>query len=66
MTDYSHMNQGNAKLRPNEKVFKINPDKDKGKRKVKVNSNTWIYTNKPTDEQAIREFNEKYANRDNR
>ena len=61
MTDYSHMNQGNAKLKHNDNVFKTNPDKDKGKRKVQVNKNTWIFTDKPTDEQAIREFNERYS-----
>lgn len=66
MTDYAHMNQGNMKLQGKDKVFKINPDKDKGTRKVQINKNTWIYTKCKTDQEAIEKFNKLHKLHDER
>lgn len=53
--------KGVAKLLPGETVMK-SKDRDEGKRKVKVNRNTWIMTDAKTDEEAIENFNRRYGN----
>lgn len=53
----------NKNFLKNQKNIKVYPtiNRDKGKRKVKVNHKTWIYTDKPTDKEAIDSFNKKYG-----
>ena len=36
-------------------------NRDEGKRKVKVNVNTWIYTRFDTDEEAIENYNRRHG-----
>lgn len=53
--------KGIAKIYDSATVFENLKNRDAGKRKVRVNKNTWIYTNKPTDEEAIAAFNKRYG-----
>lgn len=53
--------KGEAKVKDGLKVFKTRKGQDDGKRKVQINRNTWIFTDKETDELAIKEFNERYS-----
>lgn len=57
--DEPPLNQGFQKIKKGHKVFKTY-NRDKNKRRVKVNPTTWIYTDKETDEEAIEAFNKKY------
>lgn len=53
------LNKGVAKVRPGAKVYDTIQDRDKGKRKIRVNKNTWVYTDK-SPEQAIEDYNRRY------
>lgn len=56
MQDLYNLQKGNAKLRKDERVHKTISPTD-GKRKVQINSTTWVYTNKPIpDEEVISNF----------
>lgn len=52
--------KGVAKVKAGDKIFETRKGQDAGKRKVQINRNTWIFTDKP-QEQAIKEFNERYG-----
>lgn len=58
--DFHKVGKGHEKLKKGDKVFK-KFDRDKGKRLVRVNSTTWIYTDKATDEEAISDFNKRHG-----
>lgn len=58
------MNKGHVKLLKGAKIFQHDPNKDVGKRRVKVNANTWVLTSEPTDELAIEKYNRRYTDRD--
>lgn len=55
------LGKGVAKVNRNQRVYETLQDRDKGKRKVKVNATTWIYTRCATDEEAIQKFNERHG-----
>lgn len=57
----SDLYKGVAKLMPGETVISTKQNRDEGKGKVKVNRNTWIYTDAKTDEEAIENFNRRYG-----
>lgn len=51
--------KGIAKVKPGLKKYDNLENRDEGKRKVQVNRNTWIYTDAPTDEEAIERYNRR-------
>lgn len=55
------LNKGIAKVKPGDKKYDNLENRDEGKRKIQVNRNTWIYTDAPTDEEAIQKFNERHG-----
>ena len=50
---------GEVKVKEGLKIFETKKDRDEGKIKVRVNKNTWVYTNK-SPEQAIEDYNRRY------
>ena len=54
------LNKSFMKGRENLKVYPT-INRDEGKRKVRVNHNTWIYTRFDTDEEAIENYNRRYG-----
>lgn len=50
------LNKGFLKRRNDLKIYPT-INRDEGKRKVRVNHNTWIYTRFDTDEEAIENYN---------
>lgn len=52
--------KGEVKVKEGLKIFETKNDRDKGKRKIRVNKNTWVYTNK-SPEQAIEDYNRRYG-----
>lgn len=55
------VNKGMMKRSKKDIIYPTLVDRDKGKRKVKVNDKTWIYTDKPTDEEAIDAYNNRHG-----
>lgn len=53
------LNKGVAKVKPGLKKYDNIENRDEGKRKVRVNRNTEIYTNK-SPEQDIEDYNRRY------
>lgn len=54
------LNKNFIKVRKDLKIYPT-INRDEGKRKVRVNHNTWIYTDKPTDQEAIDAYNKRYG-----
>ncbi len=52
--------KGEVKVKEGLKIFETKQDRDKGKRKIRVNKNTWVYTNK-SPEQAIEDYKRRYG-----
>lgn len=55
------VNKGMMKRSKKDIIYPTLVDRDKGKRKVQINRNTWIYTDKPTDEEAIDAYNKRHG-----
>lgn len=55
------LGKGVAKVHRNQRVYAALENRDEGKRKIRVNRNTWIYTKASTDEEAIRKYNERHG-----
>ena len=55
-TNRDKLGKGIAKVNSRDKVMTTR-DTITGKRKVRVNHNTWVYTSCATDEEAIEKFN---------
>lgn len=55
------LNKGIAKVKPGLKKYDNLENRDEGKRMVRVNRNTWIYTDAPTDEEAIERYNRRHG-----
>lgn len=55
------LGKGVAKVHRNQRVYANLENRDEGTRKIRVNRNTWIYTDAPTDEEAIERYNRRHG-----
>lgn len=56
MREQTHLNKGHAKVPKNKRIFETR-DTTTGKRKVRIDDRTVIYTSCATDAEAINKFN---------
>lgn len=61
LKEVPHMQKGEVKVNKGLKVYDTLQNKDQGKRLVKVNRNTSVFTSCKTDEEAIAKYKERYG-----